>query len=294
MLEEQGAVDQSEAIATETVETENQDTTQTDTGATNDDNKQDTQQGDQTAPESKEDFVGEIPKELEPMKKELLEKYYSKTRELAEQRHEVEGMKNDAKTLRELMGYKPFQDWYNAEKSGGNKQTEQPATLTEEELDAIRNDPSKFDAFMTKKMESIMDSKYGNQIKSFESESKDMRRNKELSDTTAKYGEDFTMAHKSGELESYYNKGVDYKTAYALWKLENGTATDTTSTDKEIKDKATQLVNKSKSGVSEKPSSGGNKLPSIKVVKAKTFDDAFDAMFKASQKGETIKIEKGG
>jgi len=292
MLEEQSAVDQSEATATETVDTETtQDTTQTEQGVTKDDNQQATQQGDQTAPEAKDDFIGEVPKELEPMKKDILEKYYSKTRELAAQRQSVKAVESDAKTLRELMGYKPFQDWYNAEKNGGHK-PEQSATLTEDELDAIRNDPSKFDAFMTKKMESLIESKYGGKMQSFENEANSIRKDKQLSDAIENYGEEFTIAHKAGDLDEYYDKGNDYETAFAKWKLKNPTAS--TSTNKEISDKAAQMVNKSKSGVSEKPSSGGNKLPNIKIVKAKTFDEAFDAMFNAKTKGQEVKIEKGG
>ena len=98
MAEEDKAVDQ--PATTTTVDDSAADNTaaETDTeGATTDDNQHTSQQGDnQQAPDGKDDFVGETPKELEPFKKEILKKYYEKTRVLAEEKHNLDNFKRDA------------------------------------------------------------------------------------------------------------------------------------------------------------------------------------------------------
>ena len=53
-----------------------------------------------------------------------------------------------------------------------------------------------------------------------------------------------------------------------------------------------KLVEKTKQAVSEKPSSGTGKLPQLKIVTPKGFDDAFDQAFAAALKGEKVKFER--
>ena len=293
MFEDETAVDQSEANATETVETAPQDTTVTEGTVTNDDNTQTNQQGEQKAPDAKDDFLGEVPKELEPLKKDILNKYYAKTRELATQRHEVEKVQKDAQTLQELMNYTPFKKWYDAEKNGGNA-TQEQSTLSETELDELRNDPTKFDSFMTRKVEALMESKYGGQMKSAKDTAVELARSRDVAASVELYGEDFTIAHKSGDLDGFYKAGFDCETAFAKYQLKNGRKSTTENTDREVQERATQMVNKSKHGSTEKPSSAGGKLPNIRIVKVRNFDEAFDAQFEAAKKGEKIKTVKGG
>ena len=285
-MPEDKAVDQAEATTTEEVTAENtQAVTETTDVATDADNKQTTQQADQKSPESEPDFIGEIPKELEPFKQDILKKFYAKTRELATERHTVEKVKKDAETLQQLMAYKPFQDWYKAQQNGGANTTEpeKANTLTEEELDAIRTDPSKLDSFLTKKLESLVESKYGNQMKSFQEKAEDAAIEKEFSNVEATYGDEFRIAHESGDLDAYYDKGLDFETAFATYKLKSSGKANHNTAD---------VVKKSRESISEKPSSSANKLPNVRIVKPKNFDDAFDQVFKAIQKGEKIRLDK--
>ncbi len=293
MPDEQTTLDQSKTTGTDTAEAVDQTSTDTVADATTDDKGKTEQTGDQPAPDGqKQDFIGEVPKELEPLKKEILKKYFSKTRELAEERRGVDTFKKDAETLQQLMAYKPFQDWYSAQKNGGTS-PDKPS-LTEEELEAIRNDPSKFDSFLNKKLESLIESRYGQQMKSFQEKAEDIEVAKEYNGMAeSKHGEEFKLAHESGELDAYYDKGLDYKTAYATWKLDNGNFVSSGEMEKVTGEKAVQMVNKSKLSATEKPSSGGGKLPNIKVIKGKqNFNDTFDAFMEAAMKGEKVKIDK--
>ena len=146
--------------------------------AINGDNGQAAQQGTQQAPEGQEDFIGETPKELEPLKKELLTKFYAKTRELAKERQEITKVQKDAETLQNLMNYKPFQEWYNTQKTGGTTSTQE--TLTEEYMEQLRSDPAKFSEFLNKKLETLVEQKYGAQMKTVQEKAEDMEVAKEF------------------------------------------------------------------------------------------------------------------
>ena len=291
MPDEEASVDQSQATTTDnSTDTANAQAGEVTEGATDDINKQPDQQADvQPGPDGKSnDFIGEIPKELEPLKKDILKKYYSKTRELADERRGVEQVKKDAETLQQLMNYKPFQDWYNAQK-GGTPTQDVSTKLTEEELEQIRTDPTKLDSYLNKKLESLVEQKYGQQMKTVQDKAEDMELAKEFEHTEKTYGEDFSIAHSSGELDTYYDKGLDFETAYASWKLKTG---NSAMSDKTNTDKTAQAVNRSRQGMTEKPASSAGKLPSIKSIKVKGFDDAFDQAFAAALKGEKVKIDR--
>lgn len=281
MLEEEKAVDQSQASGTEGEAPDTSAAATETAGATTDDNGQTAQQGNQPTPEGQEDFIGETPKELEPFKKEILTKFYAKTRELAKERQTIEQIKKDAETLENLKAYKPFQDWYNNHKNGTPTQ---PEALSEEYLEQLRTDPAKFNDFITKKLDTLVEQKYGAKIKTVEEKAEDMRVAKEFEETKATYGEEFEFLHKSGELDAYYDKGLDFETAFAKYKLKTG--------GKTMNKPDPKTVDKAKQAASEKPSSGPSKAPQQRTIKPKGFDDAFDAMFAAAIKGEKVKIEK--
>lgn len=284
MLDEEKTEDQSQAPEADPNAQDTASAEGADKGETQDVEGQTKQQGDdQQAPEGQEDFIGETPKELEPFKKEILNKFYAKTRELAKERHTIEAVKKDAETLQQLMGYKPFQDWYNAQKSGGQPQQQQG--LSEEEMEQLRTDPAKFNEFITKKLDALVEQKYGTQMKTVQEKAEDMELAKEFESTKETYGDEFEIAHKSGELDPYYDKGLDFETAYATWKLKSSGKTSPKKQD-------AKTVDRSKQGMSEKPSPGQGKLPQIKMIKAKGFEDAFDQAFAAHLKGEKIKIER--
>ena len=297
MPNEEEVVDQPEATqeSAEAVDTAIEQDGGTEEGATEGVNDAANQQGKTDAPEGQkqEDFIGDVPKELEPLKKTLLNKFYAKTREVAAEKQGIQKYQKDAETLQQLMAYKPFQEWYNTQKNGeaGNTTAK---SLSEEELEQIRQDPAKLEAYLTKKLESMVEDKYGSQMKSVQEKAADMEVAKEYESTEAKYGEEFEIAHKAGDLDAYYDKGMDFKTAYAVWRLENGKLVSSSEVDKVATDKAAQMINRSKSGSTEKPSSGGGKLPNLKPVKAKGFSDAFDQAFEAVMKNQKVKIETGG
>jgi len=297
MLNEEQVVDQPEAteVSEETVDTATEQDGGPEEGATEGVNDAANQQGKADAPESQkqEDFIGEVPKELEPFKKTILNKFYAKTREVAAERQSIQKFQKDAETLQQLMAYKPFQDWYNAQKNGEATKTSSQS-LSEEELEQIRQDPAKLESYLTRKLESMIEAKYGSQMKSVQKTAEDMAVTKEYEATQEKYGDEFEMAHKSGDLDSYYDKGMDFKTAFAMWKLENGKSVSSSEVDKVATEKAAKMINRSKAGSTEKPSSGGGKLPNLKPVKAKGFSDAFDQAFEAVMRNQKVKIETGG
>lgn len=233
----------------------------------------------------------DLPKELEPFKKQLLDTFYAKTRELAGEKHNIDAYKQKAEMLAQLVEYKPFQDWYAKEQGnigGGNGNQPQPQVqFTDEQITAAGNDPAK----LLEMVNQTVDSRVAQQMSQLnqtvgktQKQLEDMSLDKELAGLEAKYS-DFGKISQSGLLDTYLDQGLSYKSAYAQFRLDNPQYTQAA-----IAKEATALVNQSKDGVTGKPSG----LPNLgaKILKPRSLEEGISMSFNAVEKGEKIRLEK--
>ena len=226
----------------------------------------------------------DIPVELEPLKKELLADYYAKTRELAADRKGVTELQTKAKTLNELLSYKPFQDWYSKEQDRlAGKTTPEANDFTEEQMEEIKSDPNKFDEFIKDRAKKIIKDEYGETMNKSKQQLEDVRADKQLKAVAEQYP-DFDAINDAGLLDKYVDKGHDFETAYAMFKLQNPA-----HATKAINKKAVDLVNKAKAGSIEKGS--GIPKEGAEIVEVSSVDEGFDEQAKADREGRKIKLK---
>jgi hypothetical protein len=106
----------------------------------------------------------------------------------------------------------------------------------------------------------------------------------EYNTTSAKYS-DFSDLKEAGILDKYIDKGYSYEDSYKLFKFES-----TNGDSAMVEKKATELINKSKLGTTEKP--GGVPKTTGRVIKPRGFDEAFDEAFDMVMKGQKPKFSK--
>lgn len=219
----------------------------------------------------------ELPKELEPVKEQLLKDYYAKTREVAEQKRGLESVQEKARLLEELWNYPRFQEWYKAEQS--HTQTPQQS-LTEEQMTEFQQNPQKLQEYIDSRIEQ----KYGSSMNQTQEQLENIRLDKEFDSMATKYS-DFDAINDAGLLDPYFDRGLDVKAAYAEYKLDNPG-----NVNANVAKKAAEIVNKSQLGSTEKPT--GVTHPGAKVFKPKSLNEAMDIAFNATGKGEKFRFER--
>lgn len=233
----------------------------------------------------------DLPKELEPFKKRLLDVFYAKTREVAGEKQNIESYKQKAEMLNQLTEYKPFQDWYAKEQgnmSGGNGNQPQPrANWTPEQLSEAQSDPAKLMEMVNQTVDSRVTEKLSqiNQtVGKTQKQLDDYAQDKELEGMAGKHP-DFDQISQAGLLDKYIDKGLSYKSAYAEFRLDNPQYAQAA-----VAKAATALVNQSKDGVIQKPSG----LPNLGVVimKPRSLSEGISMAWTAAEKGEKIRLEK--
>ncbi len=245
--------------------------------------------------QGKQDEFGpkDLPKELEPFRKQLLDTFYKKTREVAGEKHNIEAYKQKAEMLAQLTEYKPFQEWYAKEQGkigGGNGNQPQPQVqFTAEQVTEAGNDPAKLLEMVQQMVTSGVASglaQTNQTVGKTQKQLEDMSLDKELAGLAVKYP-DFDKVSQSGLLDTYLDQGLSYKSSYAQFRLDNPQYTQAAITKE-----ATALVNQSKDGVTGKPSG----LPNlgVKILKPRTLSEGISMGFAAAEKGEKIRLEKPG
>jgi len=268
----------------ETSEVETNDAPQSDVEGSETNEGSDGNEGAETKPateDGQEDFVGNVPKELETFKKDILKAFYKKTEALAAQRKEIESVKSKAELMEQLYNYPKFREWYEHEQkviSGEAPAKEE--TMSEEQLEELKSDPVKFQKYMMDQMNNLIESKLGNGVKQTQAQLEEMRERmeveKEYKTTSSKFS-DFDDLSTTGLLDDYLDKGFSYEEAYKMYKFDN-------QSDPE-------RVRKVKEGSTQKPSPMHSQGSEV-IVKGKSFDDVFDNMFSAKAAGKKARYSK--
>lgn len=229
-----------------------------------------------------EDFLGEVPQELAPLKKELLKAFYKKTQDLSVERKGMEGYKSKAQMLEQLYAYPKFREWYEKEQKilNGQSVDTSEANLTPEEFEEMKSDPVKFQKYMMDQLEKKIEARMGNDVKSTKAELSEMKERleteKEFKETASKYS-DFSDLSEVGALDDYLEKGYSYSEAYKMYKFDNQSNPE--------------KVNRAKNGTIIKPSPTRNDGAEA-IIRGKNFDDVFDDMFAAKADGKKARYSK--
>jgi hypothetical protein len=223
-----------------------------------------------------EDFLGNVPQELAPLKKELLQAFYKKTQDLSVERKNVEAIKSKADMLEQLYAYPKFREWYEKEQKILNGQGDAPeeTNLSADEIEELKSDPVKFQKYLMDQLERKIDSRMGNDVKSTKAELAEIKENmeieKEFKETSSRFP-DFEDVTSAGLLDDYIEKGYSYSEAYKMYKFDSQSNPE--------------RVNRAKNGTVVKPSpihANGAEA----IIKGKNFDDVFDRMFAAKAEGK--------
>lgn len=205
--------------------------------------------------------------------------YTRKTQALAEERKRFQGMEQYKQAVDALVNDPEFVKWYQSR----NQQPKQE--LTDDEYQAALLDRTKFAELVRKQAESIVESKFGPKVNSLQEALVTQQLNSELDMLEKKYP-DFKEINKLGGMDQYVHAGHNFETAYALYKLHNGKQ----EIDKKAAEVANGIVQKKKLSSVEKP--GGSVPTGKKVVKARSFNEAFDKAFEAASNNEEVLVER--
>lgn len=228
-----------------------------------------------------------LPPELEGVKKKLFQDYHDKTQKLAVERRELEGKMKDLGTsqqvLSQLMEAGWFREAYQNEKA---RRSGQVSELTDEQFESVKNDKRAFHEYIRKQAEAIAESRMGPELGKTKQELKAIQHEREF-DIVAKQYPDFKALNDRGAFDDDLQKGFDYKTAYARYKLGDG-SNDKSSIERE----AERILAARKAGSVDRP--GGPNPRGQRIIKAKKGDigGALDQLFAAHDRGETnLKLE---
>ena len=175
------------------------------------------------------------------------------------------------------MGTKWFQEAYNAEKGRRSGAVQE---LSDETFENIKNDKRAFQEYVQKLAEGMVASKVGESLSKTQKKIKELEEEREVSALQGKHT-DFKAIKESGGLDEFLDKGHDYESAYALYKLRNGSKDLRSDIEKE----AEAILARRKAGAVEK---SGTSLPAGagEVIKAKNLDQALEGLFQAHAQGK--------
>ena len=232
----------------------------------------------------------DLPPELEEVRKNLLRDYHSKTGKLAEERKLLQAKYErdaaDAKALREIATEDWFKSAIDAEKkrrSGTVEDTE----MSDEEFQQVRDDKRAFADLINKRINSVLEARLGAELSSHRKEIMELRRDREHERLADEHGVTFTKAKSDGALDEYVQKGYSLEDAFAKYMLKNK---QRQPDNKDVEREAERLLAAKKNGSVNKD---GTMSPrGVRVVQAGNFSDVVDHVWKASQEGQKVKIER--
>lgn len=230
-----------------------------------------------------------LPPEVIEAKKNLVKDYHAKTQKLAKQQRLFESenasFKQDAEFFRSLAKQPWFVEAYDSQRKGKVEEF----NLSKEEFDEATTSPDAMAKIMRRAFETWGKSMFGNELGQTKQTLIKLQEQQEISQLSVKYP-DFKPMLDSGELRGYLDKGQGFASAYALAKLEDG-GPDALEDEAKAEAAAEKLLKKKKAAAVSK---GGVATPKgARIVKAKSFEDAFDQVLALRMKGVTeVKVER--
>lgn len=223
---------------------------------------------------------GELSPELQAKQKDLLRDYHGKTQKLAEDRRVLEAenglYKKDAEYFRQLAKQQWFVDAVKRQRENESGKVRE-VNITDDEFAAATSDKRAMLTLMQKAFETWSESKFGNELSKLRQTSSELLADRQIAEIASQHPK-FRETLKGGLLNEYLDKGYDYKSAYALYRLEKGQ-----STDQEVNRKAQEILERKKLGSVDR--GGATQAKGVRLVEAKTFNDVFDRVVDLHSKG---------
>ena len=259
------------------------------------DETQSIQSGQEDNAGGNQDLLDIDPQSLSPELREqhqnMLRDYHAKTQKLSEDRKimEARGERDakDAGTMAELSKQEWFKQAISNERARREgRSVDQTQALDADTHRAMVEDPRAFEDYIDRRFER-MTQQYRSELGRKTSEIGDLKADLSLSLVQGRLGKPFQDAYEKGLLDKYINEGLSHENAFKSYVFDNG---GNGGSSQQVRDEAEKLIARKKNG-----SLGKNGAPRVKgsrVVKAETFDEAFDAAWKAASKNETIQLER--
>lgn len=231
-----------------------------------------------------------LPPELENTRKELLRDYHAKLQSSREDKLRFEAELQDKRAKAETLGNLFQQDWFKKaledEKARRNG-TFQETQMTDEQFELVKNDKTAFMKLVSGLAEKMVTTKVDPVISNHQANLEDIQLEREFESAKGKF-KDFESLNSKGALDSYLEEGYDFATAYKLYKADNIKESDI---DARASEKARELLDESRNGAISK--GGLTKASGSRVLEASNFDDAFDQVFHAYERGEKdVKVNR--
>lgn len=227
-----------------------------------------------------------LPPELQEQKKNLMRDYHAKTQALAEKERDMlsraEEGERVSKTFQKLLN----QDWFKKAYADFKSGRTAPLELTAEQLQNVTQDPRAFQELIDKRVEAIVQARYGEKLSQYEEEIGSLRSSSEVGALASRYP-DFKEYHDNGSLKPYLREGHSMEGAYAMAKLKDE------KPHKQVEKGVQERLQTMKNGAV-----GKRGVPSVSggpVLKAKKGEDpwmVFDRMFEASLKNPDVRLER--
>ena len=228
-----------------------------------------------------------LPPELEETRKQLLRDWHDKNQKLAEQKRgfeaEKESLGKEASMLKNLFAQEWFKKAMATEKSRREGRiADNP--LSDEEFQAVKENPVAMDEYITRKARAIAESMYGSKLSEQEGAIKEIKLRDEFK-ACAKEFSDFKELKDKGVLDQYLaDDRLTYEEAYRLYKHKTASSNDV----ERIQQEAEKILSARKAGSVEK--SGVPRLNGARIVEAKNADDAFDKAWDEMTQGREVQV----
>lgn len=229
-----------------------------------------------------------LPPELEVTRKELMRDYHSKMQGIKDDRLRFENQMEKYKATDATMQQLLQQEWFKkaATEERARRSGQVPDfNLTDEQFEAARTDKSAFLKLVQNVADQVASAKVGRVEPGLGDAQKslnELKTEREFDRVATKY-KDFAGLNEKGALDSYLEKGHDFETAYARYRLDHPEA---------AKPAAVPLTETQRREGSVSPG-GATRVNGQKIIRAKNFEDAFDAAWLAEVAGDkNYKIER--
>ena len=229
-----------------------------------------------------------VPPELEETRKQLMRDYHEKMRSIKEDKLRTESennrLRNEASTLQQLMQQEWFKKATDAERARRSGQVVEIG-LSDEEFSTATTDKKAFQNLIYKIADQVASAKVGKvepQLGQNQEALEELKREREFDTVASKY-KDFRDLNNQGALDPYLERGFDFETAYARYRLDHHPAAPK---------QETQIDPETQRAGSVSPG-GVTRVNGQRIIKAKNLDEAMDLAFEALQKGDkNFKIER--
>lgn len=266
--------------------------------------------GESTSDQPQQEGIGDdelgsenLPPELQETRKNLLRGFHKKTQELRDKELRLESTVTDLKTKSQTLEQLMVQPWFKDAMAKERARREgrvglEDMDLSDDDLTAAleNKDKKAFIRLVGRVAQQIADGRQAPQAERLtraEGALSELRSSQEFDAIARKY-KDFGALSDSGALEPYLEKGLDYETAYKVYKADKDLPKLQAEMERKAEERAQELLDTSRAGAISR--GGAPRIKGQEIIKARSLEDAFektwDLMVRKGRKADSFTLQK--